>query len=131
MQNFKNINLIQPIPENYNRLVRFIETTASIAISREHRKIYTPDWIKLGEALLYKYKYNHHRNEVPENQMYDHTATEEMDFTHFNRNPWTLLRNLGAAQPTLKSILICIKFNALLVTFLKHLISWNYDKKTV
>jgi len=106
----ENINRIPPIPENYLRFVKLIKIAASLAIPRGHRQNYIPCWSKECDSLLREY--DETGNEVTANRLIallDEerrnrwiTAMGEMDYTHLSRKSWSLLRKLGAAQPTRK-----------------------------
>lgn len=106
----ENINRIPPIPENYLRFVKLIKKAASLAIPRGHRQNYIPCWSKECDSLLREY--DETGNEVTANRLIallDEerrnrwiTAMGEMDYTHSSRKSWSLLRKLGAAQPTRK-----------------------------
>jgi hypothetical protein len=103
-----NINRFKPIPENYVRFIKFIKTAAEKSIPRGHRHSYTPCWTKQCESLLQEYERD--GNEVTANSLIRLLDEErkkrwlekmnEMDFTHSSREIWSLLRKLGAAQPS-------------------------------
>lgn len=103
-----NINCIPPIPENYLRFVKLVKKAASLAIPRGHRQNYIPCWSKECDSLLREY--DEIGNEVTANRLIallDEerrnrwiTAMGEMVYTHSSRKSWSLLRKLGAAQPT-------------------------------
>lgn len=52
----ENVNLINPIPENYIRFMKLIKTAASKAIPRGHRQNYIPCWSKECELLFKEYE---------------------------------------------------------------------------
>lgn len=105
----KNIRFIAPLPNNYQRFVKMVISTAKKHIPRGVRKEYIPCWTEANEILYADYLENG-RSDVADSLLHNldearkekwNKTTKNMNFRHSSRRAWSLLKKLGADSHTM------------------------------